>query len=1085
MRLGLRLKYLFMISKQLKLSWVLTPIMLLSMSLASFAQGIQIKGKVIDEDSKQALESATVIVKGQSQTTKTAADGTFVIKSAQSNATLMVSFVGYGSKILTNVTGDVVISLSKSNDNLNEVVVTALGIKKEKKKLGYSTQDVKGAELVKAREVNPINNLVGKVAGLTVGINQEMLRLPNLVLRGGRVNLIVVDGVPINSDTWNISPDDIESYNVLKGPVASALYGYRGQNGAIIINTKKGTKDKRGYSVELNTSTTVQSGFIALPKTQDEYGPGDHGTYAFVDGLGGGTNDADYDIWGPKFEGQPIPQYDSPVDPITGKRSATPWIARGKDNLKRFIQPGLLNTTNISIASSTEKSDLRFSLGNTYNKGIMPNTALNITNLNLASTLRFNSKLTLDANINYSRQYSDNFPDVNYGPNSVIYTMTIWGGADWDVADMKNYWQPGKEGVQSIYAEYQRYHNPYFMAYEWTRGHYKNDIYAYTSLTYKMNKYVDLFARTSATTYDLMRNEKMPFSAHPYGREEGKGDYREDKRNLFEMNNEFRVNFRTPEIAKFFNINGFAGGNLRQFNYNSNFTTTNYLNVPNVYNFANSRNPVVAYNFASEMRVRSLMYSVDIEASKYANLNITGRNDQLSALAKGNNSFFYPSFNLSTALTDYLTMPKQINLLKLRASYAKVRGGGSFVSDYIGSTPNNAFPIGYGEQYSSTYGGPTYTYASVYSTGAGYNNTTQAAYTNTLLDSDVQPDDRTNLEFGVESRLFNNRLGIEATYFSYLDGPQIFSKSISQASGYASYVVNGTKTKRTGFDFTINGSIIKKANGINWDVTLNVGTFKNILEELPAGVNALNTFYTKGMRTDAVYIRKFARTQEGQIINDAGGRPIVLPVAQFAGYSNPDYVWGLNNKVSYKAFTLNLQVDGRVGGVMEDYVRKKTFQGGRHIETVEGAMGVARYQDYKGVKSYVGEGVQVGSGAIAYDAVTGKITNYGSLTFVPNATKTYLQDYISRVHGIPEPNMMSKTYLKLREVVLTYELPAKFVQKSVFKKATVSVVGRNLLYWMPDSKFKDVDIDQYPGESSIGLQTPTTRSYGINLNFIF
>jgi TonB-linked SusC/RagA family outer membrane protein len=1074
-----------MISKQVILKWFLTPLMLLGLSIASLAQNIQIKGKVIDAETKQALEAATVLVKGQSLSVRTDANGLFAINNVPNKASIVVSYVGYQTQSVTASAGDLVVALVKVNESLNEVVVTALGIKKEKKKLGYSTQDVKGAELVKAREVNPINNLVGKVAGLTVGLNQEMLRIPNLVLRGGRVTLIVVDGVPINSDTWNISPDDIESYNVLKGPVASALYGYRGQNGAIIINTKKGTKDKRGYSVELNTSTTVQNGFIALPKTQDEYGPGDHGTYAFVDGNGAGTNDADYDVWGPKFEGQLIPQYDSPVDPITGKRSSTPWVARGKNNLQRFIESGVLNTTNVSIASSTEKSDLRFSLGNTYNKGLLPNTSMNITNLNLASTLRFNSKLTLDANINYSRQYSDNFPDVNYGPNSIIYNITIWGGADWDINDMKSYWQPGKEGVQSIYAEYQRYHNPYFMAYEWTRGHYKNDIYAYTSLTYKMNKYVDLFARTSATTYDLMRNEKMPFSAHPYGREEGKGDYREDKRNMFETNNEFRANFRTPEIANFFNINGFAGGNLRQFNYNSNFNSTNYLNVPNVYNFANSRNPVLAYNFASEMRVRSLLYSVDIEASKYANLNITGRNDQLSALAKDNNSFFYPSFNLSTVLSDYLTMPKQVNFLKLRASYAKVRGGGSFVSDFIGSTQNNGFPVGYGEQYSSTYGGPTYTYAGVYSTGIGYNNTTQAAFTNTLLDSDVQPDDRTNLEFGVETRMFNNRLGIEATYFSYLDGPQIFSKSISQASGYGSYVVNGTKTKRTGYDFTINGAILRKANGINWDVTLNVGTFKNILEELPAGVNALNTFYTKGMRTDAVYFRKFARTQDGQIINDGGGRPVVLPVAQFAGNSNPDYVWGLNNKVSYKSFTLNLQVDGRVGGIMEDYVRKKTFQGGRHIETIQGAYGTARYQDYKGVKSYVGEGVQLASGTPKYDAVTGKITNYDALTFAPNATKTFIQDYISRVHGIPEPNIMSKTFFKLREVVLTYELPTTMVQKSIFKKATVSLVARNLLYWMPDSKFNDVDIDQYPGESSINLQTPTTRSYGINLNFIF
>ncbi|MFN6387434.1 MAG: TonB-dependent receptor plug domain-containing protein, partial [Bacteroidota bacterium] len=462
----------------------------LCVAFQSNAQTLTVSGKITDAVTQKAIEGATITA-GKLNAIS-AANGTYTIKADKGTKLVVVS-VGYQNFSATVNGATLDIQLAASTDNLEDVVVTALGVKKEKRKLGYSTQDIKGSDLVKAREVNPINGLIGKVAGLTVGINQELLRAPNLVLRGGRVNLIVVDGVPINSDTWNISPDDIESYNVLKGPVASALYGYRGQNGAIIINTKKGTKDKRGFSVEFNSSTQVQKGFIALPKTQDEYGPGDHGRYAFGDGLGGGTNDADYDVWGPKFEGQLIPQYDSPVDPVTGKRSGTPWVARGKDNLKRFIEAGVLNTTNIAVASSTEKADLRFSVGNTYNKGIIPNTGLNTTNINLASTLRFNSKLTLDANINYNKQFSDNFPDVDYGPNSVIYNITIWGGADWNIDDMRNYWQPGKEGVQSIYAEYQRYHNPYFMSYEWTRGHYKNDIYAYTSLKYKVNPFVDLF----------------------------------------------------------------------------------------------------------------------------------------------------------------------------------------------------------------------------------------------------------------------------------------------------------------------------------------------------------------------------------------------------------------------------------------------------------------------------------------------------------------------------------------------------------------------------------------------------------------
>ncbi len=360
-----------------------------------------------------------------------------------------------------------------------------------------------------------------------------------------------------------------------------------------------------------------------------------------------------------------------------------------------------------------------------------------------------------------------------------------------------------------------------------------------------------------------------------------------------------------------------------------------------------------------------------------------------------------------------------------------------------------------------------------------------ASFTNTLVDANVQPDDRTSFEFGLEAKAFNNRVGIEASYYQYTDGPQIFSKSISQTSGYASYVVNGTKTQRTGWDVTVNGSILKSTKGLSWDATLNLGAFTNKFKELPSGLSILNNFYKVGSRTDEVWFRMMARTPDGQLINDAGGRPIYMPVAQYVGNSNPDLVWGLNNKLTYKAFTFNFQIDGRLGGVMEDYVRKKTFQGGRHIETVQGAMGEARYQDYKGVKSYVGEGVVVASGTPVFDPVTGRITNYNQLTFAPNTIKTFIQDYISRVHGNPEPNIMSKTYMKLREVMLTYELPQAMVQKSIFKKATVSLVARNLLYWMPDTRFNDVDIDQYPGESSIGLQTPTTRSYGININFIF
>jgi TonB-linked SusC/RagA family outer membrane protein len=1052
-----------------------------------FAQeNVKVKGRVTEAATKKPMSGVSVTVRNLSKGTATDADGNFTIEVV-SGSPLVISFTGYREQTVTAGNVFLSIEMTEISKQLDDVVVTALGVKKDKKIIGYSSQDVRGADLVKAREPNPINSLVGKVAGLTVGASAELLGNPQVLLRGGAINLYVVDGVPINSDTWNISPDDIESYTILKGPVASALYGYRGQNGAIIINTKKGTKDKRGFSIEFNSSTMVNRGFIALPKTQDLYGPGDHGKYKFVDGKGAGVNDNDYDIWGPRFDGQLIEQYDSPIDPVTGIRTKTPWVARGKDNLKRFIQSGILSTNNLSVSSSSEKHDLRFSVGQTYQRGLVPNTNLNSTNFNLASTLRFNKKISLDANINFNKQYTDNIPDVNYGPNSVIYNITIWGAADWNIDNMRNYWQPGKEGVQSLYAEYQRYHNPYFMSYEWLRGHQKNDIYGYVTLNYKINKFLELMGRTSITTYDLTRTEKMPFSAHPYGREGGLGDYREDKRSLFENNTEVMLRFNTPRIANFLGINGFAGANMRTFNYNSSFVTTDYLNVPNVYAFSNSRNPVKAYSFASNMRVPSAFYSVDFALGKYANINTTGRVDKLSALNARNNTFFYPSVNLSSVVTDYVKLPRAISFLKLRGSYAQVRGGGSFVSSTIGATPNNSYPLDYGTQYSSTYGGPTYTFNDVYNTGVGYNNTTEARFTNSLVDDNVKPDNRTSTEIGLDMKFLKNRFGLDVAYFSYTDGPQIFNKQISAASGYSNYTINATKTRKTGLEISVSGTPVKLNNGFSWDVLLNWSAFKEKFTELPAGVSAINTFYKVGSRVDEVYIRKFARTPDGKIINDAGGRPIISPVAQFAGYASPDWVWGFNNRFNYKNLSLSFQFDGRVGGVMEDYVRKKTFQGGRHIETVQGAFGASRNDDGLGIKSYLGEGVQVSNGtAITFDPVTGLITNYSSLVFAPNGTKTFVQDYISRVHSIPEPNMMSKSYLKLREVVLTYNLPSRLLGKSFVRNANVSFVARNVLYFIKDKRFKDVDIDQYPGNnSSTNLQTPTTRSYGVNLNIVF
>lgn len=1065
--------------KQLLLCMVVFLISLF-FSEATYAQ-TSVSGKISSANG-DGIPGVSVLVKGSNQGTNSDASGNFRLSNVNSNSVLVFSAIGYvteertvGNQTTLNIT------LQEDNKTLNEVVVTALGIKKDIRRIGVAIQSIDGASTVKAREPNAINALAGKVAGLTIGAQPELLRKPNISLRGNTEILYVVDGVPINSDTWNISPDDIETYSVLKGASASALYGFRGKNGAILITTKRGSKDKRGFSVEVNSSTMFDKGFYAIPQTQDLYGPGDHGRYAFGDGKGGGLNDGDYDGgWGPKFEGQLIPQYDSPVDPVTGVRQGTPWIARGKDNLKRFLQTGILSTNNVSVSASGEKYNLRFSTSQISQRGIVPNTKLNISNFNVSADYKFSDRLSFQSNLQYNRQYTPNIPDINYGPNSIIYNMTLWAGADWDVDDMRNYWQPGKEGIQQIYAEYQRYNNPYFMSYEWLRGHQKTDIIGQAALTYKFTDYLEASLRSQITTWNLFRNEKMPYSAGSYGRDERRGDYREDRRNLFENNTDVLLKF-DKDVVRGLNAKIWAGGNIRTFEYSSQFGSTDYLNVPGLYNFNNSANPVRTANFNSAMRVNSAYYSADFTIKNFVTIGTTGRVDKLSTLPSGNNTFFYPSVSASTVLSDYLSLPSVISFFKLRGSYANVKDG--LTRSTIGTTPSlgDGNPLGYGDQYYSPYDGPAYSNAAVYSTPFAYNNQPAGYFTGTLNNPLLNPSSTSQSEFGLDFRILQNRIGLDVTYFVSNEGPRIFSLPISTTTGYSAALVNGIKTQKRGWEVALTGSPLKNPDGLNWDVVVNYSTFQEKLTEIYPGVENLNTFFKVGDRLDKFYGSAFVKTPQGEIVNDASGRPITTPVAQFLGYINPKFVFGINNKFNYKNINFSFQFDGRIGGVISNYIQRQTYRGGRHIGTTEGEMGIAREQDYKGIRAYVGQGVQVSNGVpIQFDA-NGLVTNYGELQYKTNDTKQFVQDYVSRYYNTDEGNLMSRSFAMLREVVIGYTLPEKWFGKAI-RNASVSVVGRNLLYF---AEKKDIDLNQYINDGGSGLQTPSTRRFGVNLNFTF
>ncbi len=1094
--------------------------------LFSLAQKV-IVGRILSKTDQTPVPGATVFIKGTHVGTSTAIDGSFGIK-AKEGEILVISGVGIAEKeVAVGSSGFLNISVVTNARNLNEVVVTATGIKKESKRLAYAIQTVDASTLTQAREADPINSLKGEAAGLQININQEMGHPADVIMRGENNSidrpLFVVDGIPISSDTYNVNADDIESFTILKGPNAAALYGFQGKNGAIIINTKKGTSNKRGFQIDVNSSTQINQGFIALPKYQDQYGPGDNGKYAFGGGgssassyfgngaVGVGINDYDYDVWGPKFNtGQMLPQFDGAYTPnqtytttfadgskYTGNVAPTPWVSRGANNLKHFLQVGALSANSIAVSSSTEKTDFRLSIGNTFQQGIIPNTKLNNGNFTTSLVHRFNDHFSITSYLNYSRQSSPNVPDVQYGPNSVIYNIIIWGGADWSVnqPNIKNYWQPGHVGVQQNYEEYYRYNNPWFMSYQWLRGHYQNNEYGYVSLNYKVNQNLDFQFRPSLSTYDMVNSEKMPYSAGVYGRPLRQGDYREDRRSQFENIEDLQVRYHRNELFGFLDLAAVGGATARNLTFNSGFESTNYLNVPGIYAFSNSLNAVQGTNFTSNMLVLSAYYSVDLGYKSFVTANITGRADKSSSLPANADTYFYPSFNLATVVSDYVNLPKPISFLKLKASYAESKDGGTapLFQTNLANVPaaNN-----YGYTWTSPYGGPYFPFATSYALAPTYSAQTSAQYSDQLVNPKTQSQDRKALEFGADIRFLNNRVGLDVTRYHYRN-TGIVNQNVSYSSGYSSVVTNGNIYTNDGWEAVLSGRPIVNPKGFSWNVTANFFTY---IRKWVSNSNP-NPWEYNGKRIDLNYGDGFVRAPDGKLVidpvsglNEDYTNFLGSPALKVYGHGDPNWQWGLINTLSYKTFSLRFQFDGMVGGVIEDYVRVKTLQGGRHIEAASGAIGAARPSDQANIAAYTGVGFNLVGAPIAIDPVSGQITNMKQLTEVTNTTKTLVQPYVYNQASIPDLNMISKTYAKLREVAFTYNFPSSMLGKSPIQKASVSLVGRNLLYFFP-KRYKDIDVDQYSQNivtggafangSGSGLQTPTMRSYGINFNLSF
>lgn len=1016
-----------------------------------------IKGRVTDQQ-KTGLPGVSVFIKGTNTGTVTNQAGDFSIK-ANAGDILVFNYIGFNSKQVTVGDADFYPVMMEENSNgLSEVVVTALGVKKEKAKLGYAVQEVKGEDLVKAREANIISSLTGRVAGLNIKNSTDLFTDPQISLRG-RKPLIVIDGIPDQTaDMWKINADDVESMSVLKGASASSLYGSIGQNGAIMITTKRGKGT--GLVIDVNTSTEFQTDFIRIPKVQTTYGAGFKGKYTYTDGSGGGPEGSGW-IWGPKLD-QPdpttpsgyfeTPQFNSPVDPATGKLVPLPFLSRGKNNVKDFFQTGIIATNNISVTQSSDKGSFRASASHIYQAGIVPNTSLQNSSFNVSGNYKLSDAFTMDARLSYNRQFTNNFPETGYGPTNYLYNLILWTGPDVSVKDLRDYWVKDKEGVQQRNYNNSYYNNPYFQAYEYLRGYNKDNTFGSLNLDYKISSDFSVQFRNGINAYGLNRSYKEPKSYIGYGNK-SRGQYTVATGNYFDIATDLIADYNHT-FSNQFRIHAQAGGSNYYSNSKYGSTNTDGLNVPGFYNLANSSNPIQGTNFMEERRTSSAYGVLDLEFLNGIYVTATGRTDKISSLPLNNNTFFYPSLSTSVIISQLTKLPEWITYLKARGSVSRVSSG----TLNLGTNSAN----------------PSYTYDYLPSFGKGvtWNNVPSLTYGNSLLNPNIKSQSSDSWEIGADAKFFASRISVEATYYQTRDFNNIAPIPMSLASGFVSQLQNGNIYQRKGLEFILSGSPVR-GKDFRWDVTANFSKYRRYLTGIYGDAPLLGQL-KKGDRADKIFADVYQTDPQGNIIYGSNGFPLSDTFKRDIGNADPDWTYGVENTFGYRNFTFKFLVDGRIGGKMYSTTNQKMWWGGTNPGTVNQFR-----EDANADKStFVGQGVVVTSGSATYDSF-GNITS-DTRIYAPNTQAVNYIDYMTNTSNgaYNNYNYFSQTFLKLREVTITWQLPGKWLKGSFVKGINVSAIGRNLLLL---SKMPNVD----PDPAVDNLQTPSTRSIGFNANFKF
>jgi len=1065
-----------------------------------------LKGKITDAATQTPMSGVTVKVISSGAIATTNADGEFAVPAKKGDR-LEISYVGFGAETLSVLNDDFLsIELEPVKNELDEVVVTALGIKKDKKRLGYAIQEVKGEDLTIARESNVVNQLAGKVAGVTVvGSNSGIGGSARVTIRGERsvdLNknqpLYVIDGVPISNaitggsgrgnlevDFGNgagfVNPDDIESMSVLKGPAASALYGSRAANGVILIKTKSGAKAK-GIGVEINTNTTWESA-LKLPEYQKVYGQGNGngGDFAFVNGGGAGQTDGTDEGWGPAFRGQSYPQYNSPRTlngqpiPFTGGDlnapqgsviTSTPWLP-DNDNLKNFLQTGRTFTNNVALVGSNKNGDFRLSYTNLDQTGIVPNTDLKRNTISLSGGYNFTDKLSARAFVSYINSESGNRPSISYGTESIMYLFNCWLPASVRVKDMERLWMPGAENLRQYSWNYNYHDNPYLTVMQNTNSQSYDRVIGNVSINYEFNDWLRLQLRTATDFSNELREYKRAFSTQrfPFGQ------YRRVMLNNEERNSDFLLIFN-KDINSDFNVTANLGGNQMRQTSKYDESVAGQLNIPEIYNLTNSRIPLVASQQDIGKRINSLYGSAGISYKNKLFLDVTGRNDWSSALTLpenlksfGNedNSYFYPSVALSAIISDMVELPRAISFAKLRGSFAQV--GNDTDPFTFTQSLNPSEPFGTAQVYSET---------------------------DRLANLNLKPEISSAYEVGADIRFLNNRIGLDITYYTSNTINQILNIPLSITSGFNSRVINAGKIKNYGFEAMLNLQGIKKKD-FTWSTDFNFSANRSEVLELRDGLTnfvmasrRVSVEARVGERMGNLYGIGFARVQstnanapyydksgsfDGQMVFDANGRPVRTTNRILLGNYNPDWLLGINNSFNYKGVRLSFLFDIRSGGEIYSETQTVGREGGIIIETLEG-----RADGYDITKE--GNGV-IGQGVIANS----------NGTFSPNTRKISVREWHSAYTGgrnIAEGVMYDASFVKLRQLQIGYTIPDKvWGSKLPFRGVTLSLVGRNLFVW-DNVPHVDPEVMSYSGGTALpgieNMSIPSTRSYGFNLS---